>query len=1285
MQHGALAAVLLDPGAPVGARHPLLDRGDQPAGVAEGLPRRHPADRAGRGELGQVRADRGVEVEPPVGRQLLHEQRRHRLGQRGDGERGVRGDGQAAPGHPLPGLDGDEAAPVAHGELCARHPVRTRQLGEPGGQELPADGRGPGVLRCVGRRLLRGGGLPGSSGLRGSGLRGSGLRRRGHRDPRQALDGRVREQVLRHQVPAGPPGPVDHLDAQHRVPAEVEEVAGHVDGVDRAAEHVRPDRGQCGLRPVTRGDPGRVGVGHRARGGQRPPVDLAAGRQREHVQLHEERGHHVRRQLPCEVRLQLRGGGTGLPVTRPLASGAGGRHEVGRQVLVAGPVLARHHDGRADLGVGVQHRLDLAELDPESADLDLVVGAADELQDAVGPPADHVAGAVHALPGRPERVGHEAAGGQVGAVGVAARHAFTGDVQLTRHAGRDRLEAGVEHVHPGVGDRPADRRRTGGAAGQLRGGRPDRGLGRPVHVGHRRRSGGQGLGQLRGQRLAADEHPDPGEHVGSALGHAAPQARRRLHHRDALGVDHPAQLLRVVHQLLVGQHHGRAADQRHEQFQVRDVEPDGGDGQQPVLGGHRGAVPHVQHEVAQVAAGDHDALGLAGGTGGVERVGGVVRARRRGRFRLGGRAGRQCGDHLGVGEREGGRALGQVEYGRVAGQGQHRGRVLQHEREALARVVQVQRQVGRARLQHRQHGHQQFGRARAGQGDDLFGAQPLRHQVVGEPVRAGVQLGVADPGVAVHQCGALRGGRGLLFEQLDGGGRPGLPGGGVPLVQQDGPLAGGQHGQPADRGLRVVGEGVQQGRQAFGDPLHGVRVEQARVVAEAQVQFVGGVGGERERVVGLLRAVALAHHEAVPGGRVAVVREALEDDDAVEQVRAPRDLAPAAHLCQRHVLELPGLDLLVLHPLQPGHQVEAAVHGGPYGQRVDEQADDLVRARQFRGAAGHRRAEAHVALAAVPREQQRPRALHDAVHRQPGALGELVEPARAFGGQPQVHVARGARVVRGRRHPVERQRGGRREARHGAAPVRLGGGVVLLGQPLHVVPVRAARLRRRGGRAAERGVLLEHLGQRVGEAPPVEQQVVGGPEDLDALRRQPGDGQPHERRLGQVDLQRGQALPQRPRPRVLLLLGEAAPVQVRHGQPHVAADDLERDVHVGPDHGGAQDRGAVHDALERVGEALRVVHAVQHRAEVREVHVAVAAERVEQHAALHRGERVDVLHRAAVAGDPVHRRLVQPGQREVGRGAPAGAGQGAVLDDLLQRREERLGQPGDRLLAVNVP
>ena len=74
-------------------------------------------------------------------------------------------------------------------------------------------------------------------------------------------------------------------------------------------------------------------------------------------------------------------------------------------------VVAGDDDRLHDVGVAVEHGLDLAELDAVAADLDLVVGAAGELDVAVGVDAHDVAGGVDAAHARAV---DEPLGGQLG-------------------------------------------------------------------------------------------------------------------------------------------------------------------------------------------------------------------------------------------------------------------------------------------------------------------------------------------------------------------------------------------------------------------------------------------------------------------------------------------------------------------------------------------------------------------------------------------------------------------------------------------------------------------------------------------------------------------------------------------------------------------------------------------------------------------------------------------------------------------------------------------------------
>ena len=70
----------------------------------------------------------------------------------------------------------------------------------------------------------------------------------------------------------------------------------------------------------------------------------------------------------------------------------GTAHASIRLLAVWSPRTARL--GLFDIGIGGEHALDLAQLDAETAHLDLVVAAPDELDAAVGQPAAKVAGLV---------------------------------------------------------------------------------------------------------------------------------------------------------------------------------------------------------------------------------------------------------------------------------------------------------------------------------------------------------------------------------------------------------------------------------------------------------------------------------------------------------------------------------------------------------------------------------------------------------------------------------------------------------------------------------------------------------------------------------------------------------------------------------------------------------------------------------------------------------------------------------------------------------------------------
>lgn len=180
--------------------------------------------------------------------------------------------------------------------------------------------------------------------------------------------------------------------------------------------------------------------------GQGVGVELAVGGQRERVDADADGGDHVVGQVRGGVGAQFRGVGRHLP----------GGHRVGDELpgSVVGP--AYDNGGPGDLRVGGEDGFDLARLDAEAAQLDLLVRPAQVFEGAVGAAARQVAGAVHPAAGRSEGVVEEPLGGQFGSAEVPGGHAGAGHVHLADGARRHGPARGVEQVHPQVRQRPAD-------------------------------------------------------------------------------------------------------------------------------------------------------------------------------------------------------------------------------------------------------------------------------------------------------------------------------------------------------------------------------------------------------------------------------------------------------------------------------------------------------------------------------------------------------------------------------------------------------------------------------------------------------------------------------------------------------------------------------------------------------------------------------------------------------------------------------------------------------------
>ncbi|MCY1417307.1 hypothetical protein D9M71_328390 [compost metagenome] len=340
-----------------------------------------------------------------------------------------------------------------------------------------------------------------------------------------------------------------------------------------------------------------------------------------------------------------------------------------------------------------------------------------------------------------------------------------------------------------------------------------------------------------------------------------------------------------------------------------------------------------------------------------------------------------------------GKALAQA----AAGDQQVHRRIFDDPLQALLRVVDIQWHISGAGLHHRQEGNDHLYRPLQRNANAGFRAHALGDQVMGQAVGAGIQLGIGQLLPATDHChgrAALMGMPGDTF-----GEQRLLAPRCRKLVTQVGMLRlrRRQHAQAAQGGLGVVQHG---GQQAFETAAQALDSCFAKAVAQVQELYREGVAQLYGQVHGIVGDVAVAHlakaQRSAPALAQAVVnRVVLEHHDAVEQ-RLPRPPGPTLHIGQRRVLVVAQLQVVVLQLVQPVADNVLRLRCLHHWQRIDEQAQHFICARQAGGAPGHGGAEAHGGLAGVALQQQQPAGLDQGIGRDPQAPGLVTQLLRAL-------------------------------------------------------------------------------------------------------------------------------------------------------------------------------------------------------------------------------------------------------------------------------------------------
>ncbi|CAJ3786961.1 Uncharacterised protein [Burkholderia pseudomallei] len=896
---------------------------------------------------------------------------------------------------------------------------------------------------------------------------------------REKLDRLMAEDVARRKHDALLARARRRLDRQDRIAADGEEVVGHPER--RHAQHGLPDRAQRALRVVARRHRAERGVARRPLDGERferLAIELAGDALRQRMRERVVGRHHVVRQTLLERADEGIAQARAL-VPRRRRRGALGGHDVRDEPRVAVRLALEDHGRLADERVRVQRARDLVELDAIAANLDLLIGAAEEFEHPVARPAREVACHVDA-PARRERVRQEPLGGQLVAIQVAARDAVAGDIQVARHPDRHRPHPFVEHVDAHVAERAPDRhpavrdrrgvRVTGGEHGRL---------GRAVHVVDR--GGTQCMPRIVRERarqlLADDEHvpqPVPAREarIGRRLRHELAQQRRReIQVRDAV----PKQCLDDQIGRALGlrrEDRERAvADEPAEQLRHRHVERVVRLQQIAIVRAHRVARLHHVEQVRHVRVRDGDALRLAGRAGRIEHVGRRVRidGGRRARRRGARRRGRVEAQRVDVERRE------PLAANRLDRQQQRRRAVAQHERHAVGRQLRVDRHISAAGLERREDRAHHVERALEADRDAFGLAARSFEQPAGERVdalaerrerhRRGVHAQRDRGGACPHASVEAR------VDQRRAGA---LERGRIPGSRDLLPFAVGQARKRPDGRIGHRRDLLEQRLVLREQAVDRAAREQCRRIFDRAREAVVTIGDLEAQVV-LGRADVVrhgAHRRRLRrlGVRPLVVKleHRLEQRGVARVAIRARELD---HLAQRQRLVLVRIEHRLRDAREQAAERLVGAHARTQHDRIDEIADGrLERAGVARR---HRRADREFVLPAAAPQQDLPcgHQRHEQRRAVPGADGR--EPLGERGGQ-HAQRRRADAVAHGRAREIGRQIEHRRHAGQLRAPVFAQPGDPLRRQRV-ALPARERAGRSRRGTPCDRAARAQRM------------------------------------------------------------------------------------------------------------------------------------------------------------------------------------------------------------------
>ncbi|GFM48818.1 hypothetical protein PSCICE_00850 [Pseudomonas cichorii] len=689
----------------------------------------------------------------------------------------------------------------------------------------------------------------------------------------QIAQGQFQRQALTHLR--------NHPHRQQGMTAQLEEtvVTPYSFDLQQLAPDLRQGDFQFAFRCLIFAGEKRIAVRNR----QGATVDLAVGGQWPGIQTDQRAGHHVGGQL-------LQQGSAQFIHHQRLTAGPLG--EIPHQTRLARFVFTRQYQRLFDTRQLAQLALDLAQLNPHTADLHLIVVTPQVFQRAIGIPARQVAGTVHPRPRlRAERIVQEAFGGHFRTVQITTGHTVARHIQLTRHTKRHQLLMLVQQVNLRIGNRLADIQAAIGE--QLTRSGHNRGLGRAVVVDH----GKNRITVELTQTVATDQQSAQRRVTQLTTERIFGHRRRQERHLQRLRQPPVQQRIQLfVADLRRRQVQGRTGAQRRPDFPGHGVETETGNAGGVAAGVQIEGFAMPVHQIAQGAVFDHHAFGLTGRAGGVDHIGqiGGAQALHQRVVRLLGPVRAVQGNHRHRQRRQTGQQA-------VLGQHGHRRAVAQQVSNTLVRVRRVHRHVTGTGLEHGQQADQSFQAATGHHGHAIVRAHAQADQVMGQGIGPAVQFAVAQLLVA-HLRGdgvwliegltldaLMDGQHGFLIEVV-----------GIEAFQQALALIGRQDFHALDQHLRGLLQSLQQ-------MLHGpfevgtgaLRVDAICSLCGETEGFAQIVDTHHQWVVAALFGVQ--HFDALPGFACGLGRAVAVVEQGVEQWCRRGNTAAALGQSQRRM------------------------------------------------------------------------------------------------------------------------------------------------------------------------------------------------------------------------------------------------------------------------------------------------------------------------------------------------------------------------------------------------